>query len=311
MSISIFIQTLNEEDNLPGLLESVSWCDDIVVLDSLSTDRTREISEAAGARWFERAYDGRGNHQNWAMEHIEFKYQWVFYLDADERMTPELLAEIEAIASAWDAGTRSKENGDPVAYYCGRKNIFRGRWLKHAMPPGNIMRFFQPPHIRFARDANPVPIVDGQIGYLKEHFIHYNFSKGLREWIERHNRYSSYEAVETVKALKENPVRLRNLFSGDRNTRRLELKNISFRMPIRPMLKFVYMYVLGRGFLDGQAGWTYCRLQAMYEYMIVLKVRELNRPDLTQADRGVDSQFVHSKTPDSKDLSALNKGDPS
>ncbi|MCR9077274.1 MAG: glycosyltransferase, partial [bacterium] len=81
MPVSIFIQTLNEEANLPGLLESVSWADDIVVLDSLSTDRTREISEAAGARWFERAYDGRGNHQNWAMENIEFKHRWVFYLD--------------------------------------------------------------------------------------------------------------------------------------------------------------------------------------------------------------------------------------
>ncbi len=286
MSVSIFIQTLNEEDNLPGLLESVSWCDDIVVLDSLSTDRTREISEAVGARWFERAYDGRGNHQNWAMENIEFKYQWVFYLDADERMTPELRTEIEAIIADWDSGKRSKENNDPVAYYCGRKNIFRGRWLKHAMPPGNIMRFFQPPSIRFARDANPVPTVDGQIGYLKEHFIHYNFSKGLREWIERHNRYSTYEANETVRALKENPVRIRNLFSSDRNTRRLELKNISFRMPMRPLLKFFYMFVIGRGFLDGKAGWTYCRLQAMYEYMIVLKVREHNRPDLTAADRG-------------------------
>ena len=286
MSVSIFIQTLNEEDNLPGLLESVSWCDDVVVLDSLSTDRTKEISLESGARWFERAYDGRGNHQNWAMEHIEFKYQWVFYLDADERMTPELRDEIETIIAQWNSGTRSKENNDPVAYYGGRKNIFRGKWLKNAMPPGNIMRFFQPPHIRFARHANPVPIVDGKIGYLKEQFIHYNFSKGIREWIERHNRYSSYEAIETVKALKENPVRLMNLFSRDRNTRRLELKNISFRMPMRPTLKFFYMYVLSRGFLDGKAGWTYCRLQAMYEYMIVLKVRELNRPDLTRADQG-------------------------
>jgi glycosyltransferase involved in cell wall biosynthesis len=286
MSVSIFIQTLNEEDNLPGLLESVAWADDIVVLDSLSTDRTKEISEAAGARWFERAYDGRGNHQNWAMDHIEFKHQWVFYLDADERMTPELRAEIEAIAADWEAGNRSKEANDPVAYYCGRKNIYKGRWLKHAMPPGSIMRFFQPPHIRFARDANPVPIVDGQIGYLKAHFIHYNFSKGIREWIERHNRYSSYEAVETMRALKENPVKLGNLFSADRNTRRLELKNISFRVPMRPLLKFFYMYVLGRGFLDGRAGWTYCRLQAMYEYMIVLKVRELKRPELVAADRG-------------------------
>jgi glycosyltransferase involved in cell wall biosynthesis len=289
MSISIFIQTLNEEDNLPGLLESVAWADDIVVLDSLSTDRTREISEEAGARWFERAYDGRGNHQNWAMDNIEFKHQWVFYLDADERMTPELRAEIEAIAADWDTGKCSKDANDPVAYYCGRKNIFRGKWLKHAMAPGNIMRFFQPPHIRFARDANPVPIVEGEIGYLKEHFIHYNFSKGIREWIERHNRYSSYEANETVRALKDNPVKLSNLFSTDRNTRRLELKNISFRMPMRPMLKFVFMYVIGRGFLDGRAGWTYCRLQATYEYMIVLKVREIQRPELTAADRGISS----------------------
>ena len=289
MSVSIFIQTLNEEGNLPGLFESVSWCDDIVVLDSLSTDRTREISEAAGARWFERAYDGRGNHQNWAMDNIDFKHQWVFYLDADERMTPELKAEIESIVADWDSGKFTKENA-PVAYYCGRKNIFRGKWLKHAMAPGNIMRFFQPPQIRFARDANPIPMVDGETGYLKDHFIHYNFSKGIREWLDRHNRYSTYEANETVKALAENPVRLGNLFSRDRNTRRLELKNISFRMPMRPMLKFVYMYVLGRGFLDGKAGWTYCRLQAMYEYMIVLKVRELQSPKLTQADRGVLSQ---------------------
>lgn len=290
MTISIFIQTLNEEQNLPGLLESVSWADDIVVLDSLSTDRTREISEAAGARWFERAYDGRGNHQNWAMENIEFKHRWVFYLDADERMTPELRAEIEQIASEWESGQRSRENNDPVAYYGGRKNIYKGRWLKHAMPPGNIMRFFQPPLIRFARDANPVPIVDGKIGYLKEHFIHYNFSKGIREWIERHNRYSTYEANETMKALADNPVKIGNLFSSDRNTRRLELKNISFRMPCRPLLKFVFMYVIGRGFLDGRAGWTYCRLQAMYEYMIVLKVRELKRPDLVAADRGEPSE---------------------
>ena len=287
MTVSIFIQTLNEEQNLPGLLKSVAWADDIVVLDSLSSDRTREISEQAGARWFERPYDGRGNHQNWAMENIDFKHRWVFYLDADERMTPELRAEIEKVAADWDSGKKSIDKNDPVAYYCGRKNIYKGRWLKHAMPPGNIMRFFQPPRIRFARDANPVPIVDGQVGYLREHFIHYNFSKGIREWIERHNRYSTYEANETMKALDKHPVKLGNLFSGDRNTRRLELKNISFRMPCRPLLKFFYMYVLGRGFLDGRAGWTYCRLQAMYEYMIVLKVRELKHPELVDADRGV------------------------
>ena len=285
MSVSIFIQTLNEADNLPGLLDSLDGFDDIVVLDSLSTDATRSIAEARGCRWFERKFDGRGPHQNWAMEHIDFKHRWVFYLDADERMTPELKREIESIAAKWESGEWTRDTS-PVAYYCGRKNYFRGRWLKHAMPPGNIMRFFQPPHIRFERLANPVPIVDGQVGYLAEHFLHYNFSKGLREWIERHNRYSSYEATETVKALQNNPIRFGNLFSSDRNTRRLELKNLSFRLPLRPFIKFLYMYILGRGFLDGRAGLTYCTLQAIYEYFIVLKAREIRQPELSRLDRG-------------------------
>ncbi len=285
MTVSIFIQTLNEQDNLPGLLDSLEGFDDVVVLDSLSTDDTRTIAEARGCRWYERPYDGRGPHQNWAMEHVDFKHRWVFYLDADERMTPELRREIEAIALKWESGEWTRDN-NPVAYYCGRKNFFRGRWIRHAMPPGNIMRFFQPPHIRFERLANPVPVIDGRVGYLKEHFLHYNFSKGLREWIERHNRYSSYEAAETVKALKNNPVRPRNLLSKDRNTRRLELKNLSFRMPCRPLLKFVYMYLFARGFLDGRPGLTYCTLQAIYEYFIVLKAREIRQPELSRLDRG-------------------------
>lgn len=267
--VSMFIQTLNEEKNLPGLLESCAWCDDIVVLDSLSTDGTRRVAEEAGARWFERAYDGRGPHQNWAMENIDFKHAWVFYLDADERMTPELLDEVRRVAS------------DPhehrVAFYVGRRNYFYGRWLKHSMPPGDIMRFFKPPHIRFERLANPVPTIDGESGRLREHFIHYNFSKGIGEWFTRHNKYSTYEAEETIRALRERPVKLGELFARDRYTRRMQLKNVSFRLPGRPLLKFVYMYVLQRGFLDGRAGLTYCILQAIFEYQIVLKVREMQR----------------------------------
>lgn len=285
MGISIFIQTLNEEDNLPGLLDSLREFDDIAVLDSYSSDKTREIAEAFGCSWYEHAFNGRGNHQNWAMEEIDFKHRWVFYLDADERMTPELKAEIDQIEAKWESGEFTRENS-PVAYYCGRKNFFRGKWIKHAMPPGNIMRFFQPPHIRFERLEHPTPVVDGKVGYLKEHFLHYNFSKGIWEWIDRHNRYSGLESQETLIALDGKPMRLSNLFSRDRHTRRLELKNISFRLPMRPMFKFLYMYVIGRGFLDGRAGWAYCKLQAMYEFMIILKVQELQNPDQVEADKG-------------------------
>ncbi len=285
MGISIFIQTLNEQDNLPGLLESLDGFDDIVVLDSFSNDETKKIATDFGCRWFEHEFNGRGDHQNWAMEEIDFKYRWVFYLDADERMTPELHAEIESIEARWESGELTRENS-PIAYYCGRKNFFRGKWIKYAMPPGNIMRFFQPPHIRFERLEHPSPVISGEVGYLKEHFLHYNFSKGVGEWIDRHNRYSGLESIETMLAFKEHPIRWGNLVSSDRNTRRLELKNISFRMPLRPLFKFLFMYVIGRGFLDGRSGWTYCRLQAMYEYMIVLKVRELKHPELQAADRG-------------------------
>lgn len=285
MSVSVMIMTLNEENNLPGALRSLTWCDDVVVFDSYSTDRTIEIATEMGARVVQRKFDSFGPHQTWGLKEIDYKHRWVFMLDADERMTDGLRAEIEGIAAKWEASEHTEEK-DPVAYYCGRRNFFRGKWIKHAMPPGNNMRFFQPHLIRFEREVHQVPVVDGEIGYMKGMFDHFNFSKGIGEWIIRHNRYAEMESHENIRAHKESPVRFMNLFSRDRNTRRLEMKNISLRLPMRPLIKFGYMYVLKGGFLDGKAGWTYCKLQAMYEYMIVLKVRELNQPELTAADRG-------------------------
>lgn len=272
MPVSIFIQTLNEEQNLPGCLDSVYWADDVVVLDSFSNDSTERVVRDRGGRFFQRKYDGRGPHQNWAMEHIDFKHKWVFYLDADERMTPELRSEILSIAE--------DPREERVAFYCGRKNYLRDRWLKYSMPPGHIMRFFQPARIRFKRLANPVPMIDGPFGYLESFFLHDNFSKGLGEWFERHNRYSTYEAIETIKALEDRGVHWNNLLSRDPSTRRIELKNLSLRLPLRPIFKFGYMYIFKGGFLDGQAGLTYCILQAIYEYQIAAKVREF------QATRG-------------------------
>jgi hypothetical protein len=203
------------------------------------------------------------------MANIEFRNSWVFYLDADERMTPELRAELLAIA------------GDParkeVAFYCGRRNFFMGKWIRRAMPPGMIMRFFRPDRIRFERLVNPVPVIDGPHGYLRHLFDHYNFSKGLTEWFEKHNKYSLFEAMEGMKLRGSGGASLRDLLSADRFARRRALKELSFRLPLRPLIKFLWMYVLKGGFLDGRAGYTYCRLQAIYEYMIVVKMRELAR----------------------------------
>jgi glycosyltransferase involved in cell wall biosynthesis len=268
MAISILILTLNEETNIAACLDALAGFDDIVVFDSLSKDKTVEIARAKGARVVERPFDNWAAHQNWAMDNIEFRHPWVFYLDADERMTPELREEILAIA---------RDSARPeVAFYCGRKNYFLGKWIRHAMPPSLIMRFFKPKKIRFERLVNPVPVIDGPHGYLRNYFEHYNFSKGITEWFDKHNKYSLLEAMEGMK-LREKPVGLGSLFSSDRFERRRALKELSFRMPLRPFLKFCWMYFLKRGFLDGRAGYTYCKLQSMYEYMIVVKMRELER----------------------------------
>lgn len=271
MCVSILILTLNEETNLLSCLESVKWSDDIVVLDSFSTDRTPAIATSFGARVIQRQFDNWAAHQNWAMEHIPFKHEWVFYLDADELMTGELRQEIVAIAS--------HAMNTTVAYHCGRKNFFMGRWIKHAMPPGLIMRFFRPQRVRFERLVNPTPIIDGAHGYLENQFLHYNFSKGLNEWFDKHNRYSALEALEGMKLLKGDPRSEASVLSKDAAQRRKALKNLSFRLPCRPFLKFLYLYVIKRGFLDGRPGLTYCVLQSVYEYMIVLKMQELERKE--------------------------------
>ncbi|MEI7457521.1 MAG: glycosyltransferase family 2 protein [Nitrosomonadales bacterium] len=269
MNISILILTYNESQNLPGCLESVSWSDDIVVLDSYSTDGTMGIAMAKGARVIQRSFDNWASHQNWAVREIHFQHPWVFYLDADERMTSELRAEIETIAA--DINERR------VAFYCGRKNYFMGKWIRHSYPPSRIMRFFRPNHVKFERLVNPTAVIDGPHGYLLGLFTHYNFSKGITEWLDKHNRYSTWEAIEGLRVLRGEDGHPPNLFSCDSAQRRKALKRLSFRLPCRSTIKFLYLYLICGGICDGYAGLIYCRLQAIYEGMISAKMIELLR----------------------------------
>ena len=269
--ISILILTLNEENNLPACLASVSWSDDVVVLDSFSADRTVEIAQKAGAKVIQRRFDNWAAHQNWANENIPFKNKWVFYLDADERMTPELREEVLAIAGS--------EREERTAFYCGRKNYFMGKWIRHAYPPSMIMRFFVPKCVRFERLVNPTPVVQGAHGYLKNMFLHYNFSRGLTEWFDKHNKYSLMEAQEAMKVIRESGFGLGDLFAADAFVRRKTLKRLSYFFPCRPLLRFIYGYFLKLGFLDGVLGFRYCCMVSVYEFMIDLKIIELRMRD--------------------------------
>ncbi len=269
MSVSIIILTLNEENNLPVCLESLSWCDDIVVFDSYSSDSTVEVAKQAGARVVQRRFDNWSAHQNWAVENIDFRYPWVWYVDADEVTPPELAEEL--IEKTSD-GSRPE-----VAFLVRRKNIFMGRELKHGgLENVWIARLWKPNAIRWKRSVNPVPSIDGEVGHLQNYLVHHFFSKGFDGWFERHNRYSNSEAEETLKG-RQDTLDWRGLVSRDAVRRRLALKELSYRLPGRPWLKFFYMYFLRLGFLDGRPGLTYCALQSVYEYMICLKVKELRR----------------------------------
>jgi len=270
MTVSVFVQTLDEQANLPRCLGSLSWSDDIVVLDSISSDGTEQIVRDFNGRFYQRPYDGRASNQNWAVENIEFKHPWVYYSDADEVVPPELRDEILDV-------TNDPVRGE-VAYRVRFRNMLCGKWIRRSsLYPSWIPRLWRPEKIRWKRQANPVAVIDGPVGYLQNHFEHYSFNKGFYAWFEKHNKYSSHEAIETLKELDHGSIDWSGLLARDPARRRMALKHLSFRLPGRPYAKFLYMYLLRMGFLDGRAGLTYCTLQAIYEYMICCKVKELRR----------------------------------
>lgn len=266
--ISILVLTKNEEQDLPGCLESVSWSDDIHVYDSLSTDRTVEIAESFGAKVTKRAFDNWAAHQNWGLQNIQFKNPWVFYIDADERMTLELRNAIMEAA---------RNPGDIVAFRVQRRDFFLGTWLKHVQTSPFYIRFFRPERIRYERLVNPVTLPDGPVGQVTGYLDHFPFSKGVSHWLDRHNSYSTFEARQIVDNRRNSSgfSFWKAIFERDFNARRFHQKEIFYRLPGRPIVKFLLLYFGKRGFLDGRAGLTYAILQSIYEYMIVLKTREM------------------------------------
>lgn len=286
--ISIIILTKNEQQDLLGCIQSVAWTNDIVVYDSCSTDRTQDIAASSGARIITRpgqdlsvAYGGNeGFHRNWGIHEITYKYPWLFVIDADERLTPAGASELQSIAC----------NPDPqfVAYRIRRRDFFQGRQLRHVQTSAWYIRFFRPQFVRYERLVNPITVVNGAVGDLKHPLDHYPFSKGLSHWIARHNSYSSLEAQQIFQNRSSQEVfSLPSAFlERDFNRRRFHQKELFYRLPGRPLIKFLLLYILKRGFLDGRPGFTYALLQAIYETMIVLKVHELEHPQASLPPAG-------------------------
>ncbi|HBW57274.1 MAG TPA: glycosyltransferase [Oscillatoriales bacterium UBA8482] len=271
---SIYILTANEEIDIADCIESALFSDDVIVVDSFSQDRTVEIAQNYPVRVLQHGFESHGKQRTWMLREIPTKHDWVYILEADERMTTELFTEcLQAIQSQ-----------DYIGYYVAERVIFLGNWIRRSTQyPRYQMRLFRKDKVWFTDYGHTErEVCDGPTGFIRETYPHYTCSKGLSRWIDKHNRYSTDEAVETLRQLQTGTVNWKDLLLGSSEVeRRRALKDLSLRLPFRPLIRFVYMYFFLGGFLDGRSGFSWCVLQAFYEYLILLKVWEVkNYPQL-------------------------------
>lgn len=268
MSVSIIILAQNEERDLPTLLESIRWCDDVHLVDSGSADATKEIARAAGVHCVDHPFVAFGQQRNWALENCVLKYPWVLFLDADEASTPAFHVAIrQAIQDAPES---------VAGFYCCWKMMVEGRWLKRSdsFPKWQfrLLRLGRATFIDYGHGQKEGAI-DGTLGYVREPYLHFVLSKGWSTWLDRHNRYSTEEAAQRNCT----PVSWKDIFARDPSVRNKALKPLVGRIPGWPLLRFIHAYLLSGGFLEGRPGFTYCVNLAYYEFLIQIKQRELKR----------------------------------
>ena len=274
--VSLIVPIRNEAGNLRRCLQSVRWADEIFVVDSQSTDGSLAIAQEHGAQVVQFHFNGRWpKKKNWALENLPFRNEWVFILDADEVLPPGAEEEFSrAIANA----------GENAGYWINRRFMFMGRWLRHAYYPNWNLRLFRYALGRYEKltdadthsgdnEVHEHVIVQGPTGRLRCEMDHYAFPS-VEVFVEKHNRYSNWEArVSADRSLRGSAAQIR---SGPVERRR-KLKLLSQRLPFRPLLRFLYIYLWQKGFLDGREGYYFARLHAVYEFLSVAKTYELTK----------------------------------
>ena len=277
--LSVIVLTHNEAENIPACLASVEWAHDLIVVDSGSTDGTVGIARdtCPDVRVFVHPFRDFGEQRSWALDETAPKHEWVLFLDADERCTATCAAAIrEAV----------KSPGDHVGFYLTYRNFFLGRWIKRCtLYPSWQVRLLKRGAVGFRKEGHGQrEVTDGRLGYIREPYDHYGFSKGIAHWIERHNRYSSNEG-ELLQRLRDEPLRLRDLLRGGPVVRRRCLKRFRARIWCRPLVRFIYSYVFQRGFLDGRAGLVYCLLRVAHDIHIGAKLAEAEFSERSRRSR--------------------------
>ena len=277
--LSVLIPVKNEAANLPECLATVSFADEVVVVDSHSTDGTQEIATAAGAKVVQFHWNGQfPRKKNWALANVPWRHEWVLVIDADERITPDLEKQICLAIQSTDAD----------GFYLNRRFWFLGGWINHCgyFPSWNL-RLFRHRLGRYERaeseqggysgdnEVHEHVILEGRAKYLSAPMEHYAYPD-IASFVEKHNRYSTWEArvSETFYRESDEGTLAARPF-GTLLERKRWLKRCFRRAPFRPALRFLYHYVWRQGFRDGYRGWILCRLLGGYEFLCVAKEWEL------------------------------------
>ncbi len=282
--ISVLIPAKNEEANLAACLETLQRADEVFVVDSQSSDRSVEIAKSYDATVVQFHFNGRWpKKKNWSLENLPFRNEWLLIVDCDERIPPELWDEIALVI----------QNSDYDGYYLNRKVFFLGKWIRYGgkYPDWNL-RLFKHKQGRYENlnteeirntgdnEVHEHVILEGSVGYLKNDMLHIDF-RDIYHWLERHNRYSNWEArvyLNLLNGKDDSGTIGANLF-GDAVQRKRFLKKLWVRLPFKPTLRFILFYIIRLGFLDGKAGYIYGRLLSQYEYQIGVKLYELRKFD--------------------------------
>ena len=272
--VSVLVPIKNEATNLGRCLDSVKWADEIFVVDSESTDGSIDIAREHGAHVIQFQFDGTWpKKKNWALENLPFRNEWVFILDADEVLPREAKEEFASVIA---------NGGELAGYWINRRFMFMGRWLRHAYYPNWNLRLFRHALGRYEKltesdtqsgdnEVHEHVILQGATGRLRCEMDHYAFPS-VEVFVEKHNRYSNWEARVSID--RRLPASASQIKGGPAGRRR-RLKSLSQRLPFRPMLRFLFVYVWQRGFLDGREGYYFARLHAFYEFLSVAKTYEL------------------------------------
>lgn len=267
MKVSAVILTFNEERNIGRCLESLSWCNEIVVVDSGSTDKTVEICKRHDATVLFRRFDNFANQRNYALDEHVFTNEWILHLDADEVLTQrfiEVLNEMEPEAELH-------------AYNVPSRTILLGKWIKHAgMWPTYQVRLGHRDKLRFKQvgHGQREDLSPDQVGVFPEAYDHFSFSHGLEKWFSKHIRYASDEAKLLIDY--RNNAQEKVTKQDNSTSKRRIAKEMSARIPffLRPMARFVYIFFLRRGFLDGRRGLMYAMMMSVYEGMTAVLAYE-------------------------------------